>query len=61
MEGGGIPLLQADLRLRTLVAKEEDVFLCYERREVLGVLKLGGKVGLVIAYPARSFGHVYYL
>lgn len=58
MEGRGIPLLQADFGLRTLVAEEEDVFICDERREVLGVLKLGGKVGLVIAYPARSFGHL---
>ena len=60
VEGRGIPLLQADFGLRTLVAKEEDVFVCDERREVLGVLELGRKVGLIIAYPARSFGHVGY-
>ena len=58
MEGRGIPLLQADFGLGTLVAKEEDVFVCDEGREVLRVLELGGKVGLVIAYPARSFEHV---
>ena len=60
MEGRGIPLLQTDFGLGTLVAEEEDVFVCDERREVLGVLELGGKVGLVIAYPASSFGHVDY-
>ena len=60
VEGRGIPLLQADLGLGTLVAKKEDVFVCDKRREVLGVLKVGGKIGLVIAYPARSFGHVDY-
>ena len=60
VEGRGIPLLQTDFGLGTLVAEEEDVFVCDERREVLGVLELGGKVGLVIAYPARSFGHVDY-
>ena len=60
VEGRGIPLLQADLGLGTLVAKEEDVFVCDEGREVLRMLELGGKVGLVIAYPARSFGHVGY-
>ena len=58
MERRGIPLLQADLGLGTLVAKEEDVLVCDERREVLGVLEFRGEVGLVIAYPARSFGHV---
>ena len=60
MEGRGIPLLQADFGLGTLVAKEEDVLVCDERREVLSMLKLGGKVGLVIAYPSRSFGHICY-
>ena len=60
MEGRGIPLLQANLGLGTFVAKEEDVFVCDERRKVLGVLELGRKIGLVIAYPARSFGHVDY-
>ena len=58
VEGRGIPLLQADFRLGTLEAKEEDVLFCDERREVLGVLELRGEVGLVIAYPSRSFGHV---
>ena len=39
MEGRGIPLLQADLGLGTLVAEEEeDVLVRDERREVLGVL-----------------------
>ena len=60
VEGRGIPLLQADFGLGTLVAEEEDVFVCDKRREVLGVLELAGRVGLVIAYPARSFGHVCY-
>ena len=60
MEGRGIPLLQADFGLGAFVAEEEDVFVCDERREVLGVLELGREVGLVIAYPARSFGHVVY-
>ena len=60
VDGRGIPLLQTDLGLGTLVAEEEEVFVCDERRDVLGVLELGRKVGLVIAYPARSFGHVDY-
>lgn len=56
-EGGGIPLLEADFWLGTFVAKKEDVFVCDEGREILGVLKRGGEVGLVVAYPAWSFRH----
>ena len=37
-EGRGIPLLEAAFRFWTVESEEEDVFVCYFWRQVLGVL-----------------------
>lgn len=57
VEGGRVPLLETDLGIRTFVAEEENVIVCDEGGEVLGVLERGREVGLVVAYPAGSVGH----
>ena len=53
-EGGWVPLLEAAFRLWSFEAEEENVLFGHFWGEALGVFKLGGEGGEVVAYPART-------
>lgn len=54
-EGGGVPLLEAAFGFGAVEAEEEDVFVCYFGREVLGVLKFSREIWERVTDPAWTW------